>query len=257
MRIKRHKAVRKTLRFFHVNFGFREPYKVLVDGNFVHAVVASGNGDVEATLSKLLMGNVRAFTTRHTLHELQGMGREYRATLEGARRLERHKCSHDKAQTAAEAIKGEIGDRNESHFFVATQDKDLQRYLSKVPAVPIIFKTVNGVSLQKPGVGLQNYVKRASEAKMGVQDYEKGMVVGMGAAREGATVGSAEGEAPPGPGLRRKKKARGPNPLSVKKKVKRAPQVQRRAAEGDQQAKPKRKRMRGRGKASAGGENAG
>ena len=256
MRIKRHKAVRKTLRFFHVNFGFREPYKVLVDGNFVHAVVASGNGDVEATLSKLLMGNVRAFTTRHTLHELQGMGREYRATLEGARRLERHKCSHDKAQTAAEAIKGEIGDRNESHFFVATQDKDLQRYLSKVPAVPIIFKTVNGVSLQKPGVGLQNYVKRASEAKMGVQDYEKGMV-GMGAAREGATGGSAEGEAPPGPGLRRKKKARGPNPLSVKKKVKRAPQVQRRAAEGDQQAKPKRKRMRGRGKASAGGENAG
>ena len=233
MRIKRHKAVRKTLRFFHVNFGFREPYKVLVDGNFVHAVVASGNGDVEATLSKLLMGNVRAFTTRHTLHELQGMGREYRATLEGARRLE-----------------------NESHFFVATQDKDLQRYLSKVPAVPIIFKTVNGVSLQKPGVGLQNYVKRASEAKMGVQDYEKGMV-GMGAAREGATVESAEGEAPPGPGLRRKKKARGPNPLSVKKKVKRAPQVQRRAAEGDQQAKPKRKRMRGRGKASAGGENAG
>ena len=28
MRIKRHKAVRKTLKFFQVNFGFRQPYKV-------------------------------------------------------------------------------------------------------------------------------------------------------------------------------------------------------------------------------------
>ena len=125
MRIKRHKAIRKTLKFFQVNFGFREPYKVserqrdrerqrasagpppfirsgdsfhsvfaslglllfvsssfflqiLVDGNFIHAVLSTGNGDVEGTLSKLLMGNVRAFTTRYTLHELQSMGREYR-----------------------------------------------------------------------------------------------------------------------------------------------------------------------------------
>lgn len=54
------------------------------------------------------------------------------ATLESARRLERHKCSQDKAQSAAECIKNEIGKNNESHFFVATQDKELQKYLSKV-----------------------------------------------------------------------------------------------------------------------------
>ena len=57
----------------------------------------------------------------------------YPATLAAARRLERHKCSFDgKVDTASECMKSEIGTRNESHFFVATQDKDLQKYLSKV-----------------------------------------------------------------------------------------------------------------------------
>lgn len=237
MRIKRHKAVRKTLKFFHVNFGFREPYKVLVDGNFIHAVLATGNGDVEGTLSKLLMGNVRAFTTRYTLHELQSMGKEYRATLEGARRLERHKCIHDKAgQTAAECIKNEIGEKNESHFFVATQDKDLQRYLSRNSAVPIIFKSVNGVALQKPGAGLQTFAKKASEARMGVREHEKAVRdLASGGVNAAASL------------ARRKKKAKGPNPLSMRKKVRKdAHHRDRPSAQQSEGEKPKRKRVRGK-----------
>jgi U3 small nucleolar RNA-associated protein 23 len=242
MRIKRHKAVRKTLKFFQVNFGFREPYKVLVDGNFIHAVLSTGNGDVEGTLSKLLMGNVRAFTTRFTLHELQGMGREYRATLESARRLERHKGADENgAKSAAESIKNEIGSSNEQHFFVATQDKDLQKHLSRVSAVPIIFKTVNGISLQKPGFYLQKSVDKASEAKMGIQKYEKASSV-MRAFNEDIRrdLGS----------LRRKKKAKGPNPLAAKKRVKKEAGPGRNEQGGGArdatEAKPKRKRQRNR-----------
>lgn len=240
MRIKRHKAVRKTLKFFQVNFGFREPYKVLVDGNFIHAVLSTGNGDVEGTLSKLLMANVRAFTTRFTLHELQGMGREYRATLESARRLERHKSSNDQgAQSAAESIKNEIGASNEQHFFVATQDKDLQKHLSKVAAVPIIFKTVNGISLQKPGFYLQKSVNKASEAKMGIQKYEKATSVMRAFSEE------IRRELPL---HRRKKKAKGPNPLAAKKKVKKVSAAGQTTSGKDEeaQAKPKRKRQRTR-----------
>ncbi|QDZ21792.1 rRNA-processing protein Utp23 [Chloropicon primus] len=249
MRIKRHKAVRKTLKFFHVNFGFREPYKVLVDGNFIHAVLATGNGDVEATLSKLLMGNVRAFTTRYTLHELHGMGKEYRATLEGARRLERHKCSYEGVTTAAECIKREVGEKNESHFFVATQDKDLQKYLSKSSVVPIIFKTVNGVSLQKPGSNLQNFVNRASEAKMGIQDYERGTRV----MRELAGGEEAQQDQLV---RKKKKKAKGPNPLSVRKKSAKGPERRRHNQEAQpaaQAEKPKRRRVRGKARAGAAG----
>ena len=36
MRRKKQKFVRRTLRFLKINFEFRPPFKILVDGNFVH-----------------------------------------------------------------------------------------------------------------------------------------------------------------------------------------------------------------------------
>lgn len=41
MKVKRQKQVRKTIRFYKVCFGFKEPYKVLLDGNFIHQSVHS------------------------------------------------------------------------------------------------------------------------------------------------------------------------------------------------------------------------
>ncbi len=38
MRRKKHKHTRRALRFYRISFGFRPPYKVLLDGNFVHAL---------------------------------------------------------------------------------------------------------------------------------------------------------------------------------------------------------------------------
>jgi len=40
MRRKKHKSTKKAVRFYKINYGFRPPYKVLLDGNFVHAVDA-------------------------------------------------------------------------------------------------------------------------------------------------------------------------------------------------------------------------
>ena len=37
MRQKRNKRVRRAVQFYKVAHGFKEPYKVLLDGNFLHA----------------------------------------------------------------------------------------------------------------------------------------------------------------------------------------------------------------------------
>lgn len=37
MRVKKHKHTRKAVQFYKINYGFHDPYKVLLDGNFVHA----------------------------------------------------------------------------------------------------------------------------------------------------------------------------------------------------------------------------
>ena len=175
MRIKRHKQVRRTLKFYQVNFGFREPFKVLVDGNFIHAIVAAGATDVHQFLSKLLMAEVRPFTTRHVIHELDALGSAYRETLRVARTLEKHKCDHPPVESGAESIKHVVGSGNAAHFFVATQDRQLQDFLARAPggAVPVIFKGVNGAQLQQPAAGLYKKVGRASESRMGVQAHER------------------------------------------------------------------------------------
>ena len=40
MRRKKHKQTRKAVRFYKINYGFRSPFKVIMDGNFVHALEA-------------------------------------------------------------------------------------------------------------------------------------------------------------------------------------------------------------------------
>lgn len=60
------------------------------------------------------------------------------------RRL-RHAASH------APSVPGPAaGDKNEEHFFVATQDKALQRRCMAVPGGAVLFASVNGVHLEQP-----------------------------------------------------------------------------------------------------------
>ncbi len=42
------------------------------------------------------------------------------------------------------------GKENDSHWWVATQDRALRDALGQLPAVPLIFATANGVHLQQP-----------------------------------------------------------------------------------------------------------
>ena len=83
MRRKRHKATRRTLRFLRVNAGFREPYKVLLDGNFAHALRTGPGGGTtapDAVVARLLGGRARVLTTRCVLAELSALGGPYVGT---------------------------------------------------------------------------------------------------------------------------------------------------------------------------------
>ncbi len=40
MRRKKHKQTRRATNYYRINYGFHEPYKVLLDGNFIHAMRA-------------------------------------------------------------------------------------------------------------------------------------------------------------------------------------------------------------------------
>ena len=41
-RLKRNKTYRKCLQFYELNFGIRKPYRLVLDGNFMHLACKNG-----------------------------------------------------------------------------------------------------------------------------------------------------------------------------------------------------------------------
>lgn len=74
MRLKRQKRHRKTVRFFTACFGFRDPFKVLCDGTFIHHLVAHDISPVDTALANLLGSEVKIFTTRFVFYCFEIVG---------------------------------------------------------------------------------------------------------------------------------------------------------------------------------------
>lgn len=64
MRLKRQKRHRKIVRFYSACFGFRDPFKVVCDGTFVHHLLSHGITPADTALSNVLGAHVKVFTTR-------------------------------------------------------------------------------------------------------------------------------------------------------------------------------------------------
>ena len=57
-KLKRQKHNKRTMAVYSQSFGFRHPYQVIVDGNFLHVAKLAGK-NIEETLPKHLGGPVR------------------------------------------------------------------------------------------------------------------------------------------------------------------------------------------------------
>lgn len=64
MRFKKQKRHRKAVRFYTTCFGFREPFKVLFDGTFVHHLLTNNITPADTVMANTLGGPVKIFTTR-------------------------------------------------------------------------------------------------------------------------------------------------------------------------------------------------
>lgn len=64
MRVKKQKRHRKIVRFYTACFGFRQPYKVLCDGTFVHHLIENRITPADIALSNTLAAPVKLFATK-------------------------------------------------------------------------------------------------------------------------------------------------------------------------------------------------
>ncbi|ERN19922.1 rRNA-processing protein UTP23 homolog [Amborella trichopoda] len=236
MRVKRQKKSRKSLSFFKACFGFREPFKILCDGTFLHLLHAHGLGDPSVALSNLLGTRTIPSVTRCILGELKRLGNDYSDSLQSARNLPVTRCNHELMQSARNCIEAIIGSNNLDHFFVATQDPYIRKKFQQIPGAPVIFGLRNTLFLDPPSAYQRQFVKSSEDERSHMneweqkivgnskkQDVEKGVAVSNDAGKEVLVATKSKNNRKGMLDVKdkvrfKRKKAKGPNPLSCKKK---------------------------------------
>ncbi|KAJ3314228.1 WD repeat-containing protein 34 [Boothiomyces sp. JEL0838] len=205
MKLKRQKKTKKNMQIYGHSFGFRQPYQFILD-----------------------------VTTYCVYAELKKLGPDFRPTAAYAKKLEKRRCTHNPAVSAAECIKEIIGDTNKNNYCVASQDVELRRHLGKIPGIPLVYINKSVIILEPPSKASLERSKELEIQKVQPDLPKKRKL-------------EEEPQAP-------KKKKKEPNPLSVKKKKPKAEPTNPKAdkvtpKQGDheitkEETAPKRKRKR-------------
>ncbi|XP_015610300.1 rRNA-processing protein UTP23 homolog [Cephus cinctus] len=213
MKISRHKKVQKNLAFYVNNFKFRQPYQVLIDGTFSFAALQN-KFNIQDQLPKYLQAETKLLSTQCVILETEKLGSKVFGAMLIVKQFAVHKCGHEKQPVSgSKCLLSMLGKENPSRYIIATQDRDLQEHVRKVPGVPLIYLHGKAPTLEPPSQASRN---RAAELRravgINVQQEEtlKVLKEKSGLAEE-SDVRS-----------KKKRKKGGPNPLSCKKKKKSA-----------------------------------
>ncbi|KAG6528074.1 hypothetical protein ZIOFF_010222 [Zingiber officinale] len=234
MRVKKQKRHRKVVRFYSACFGFREPYKVLCDGTFIHHLLLHRLTPINDALARLLGTRIIPFTTRCIIGELRSLGESHCEALEAAQKLMIARCDHEKRINAMDCIESVVGEANSEHFFVATQDADMRKKFQKViPGVPVMYGLRNSLFIEQPSSMQKQFVKSSEERRLHLPESEDLKLRDMNP-RDTISNNPDHGDADETLlrtasdkrnllGVSRtsqlkRKRAKGPNPLSCKKK---------------------------------------
>ncbi|KAJ4961138.1 hypothetical protein NE237_021048 [Protea cynaroides] len=243
MKVKKQKRHRRSVKFYTTCFGFREPFKILCDGTFIHNLVVNKIKSAGDALSDILHASTRLFTTRCVIAELKSLGDTYSESLQEAHNLSIARCDHEKRKSAVACIEEVIGEDNHEHFFLATQDTSLREKFREIPGVPVIFGLRNSLFLEQPSAFQRQYARSVEEKRLHVTEWEYKMLQNKKKTEYTGQIETDSPEAHEGSlddivmpkavaetkarrrmvGLMdkpqfKRKKAKAPNPLSCKKK---------------------------------------
>ncbi|KLJ09455.1 hypothetical protein EMPG_15125 [Blastomyces silverae] len=256
MRAKRSKKYRKLMHQYELTFGFREPYQVLVDSNFLRAVY-SFKMDLLPALERTLHGKVRPFITKCSLAAVMASPSTQQYQQSNSRPNARppqlppptilplRYCSHNEDSKPIDEVDCLLSllspntelKKNKEHYILATADPEptnshTQKWKSiaaTVPEPPTNY--LRKGARQIPGVPII-YVKRSvmvleplSNSSEGVREgFERGKlktgimkVVPGKRKRAGSEEGEEEEDRSMATKEKKQKRVKGPNPLSVKK----------------------------------------
>uniref|UniRef100_T1IRT6 rRNA-processing protein UTP23 homolog n=1 Tax=Strigamia maritima TaxID=126957 RepID=T1IRT6_STRMM len=207
MKIKRQKKAHRYLSFFINNYGFRQPYQVLIDGTFCQAALTN-KINIKEQLGKYLDGEVKLLTTACVITEAEKLGSKFYGALSIAKQFGTHVCGHEKAPgSASECLLSMLGSDNSNHYVLATQDVDLRKKARHIAGTPLLYIDYSSPLLERPSK--MSYCEAESQIERKI-DYQHKVLHELkkkAFKNERKVVKKIKRRMP-----------KGPNPLSCKKK---------------------------------------
>lgn len=123
MKIARYKKAQKTLSFYRNNFGFREPYQILVDATFCQTALIVGlktnlcfpkhnlhillyfqfQISIKDQIPKYFQAETRMVTTQCIILEAESLGSKVQGATSIVKQFLVHKCGHEKSPKSGTA----------------------------------------------------------------------------------------------------------------------------------------------------------
>merc|ERR1711892_1344597 len=179
MKFKRKKNAKRYMQMYKNNFGFTEPYKILIDGTFAkHAL--DNKVQIFDQMKNYFGAEVVLYTTQCVLNELK---------------------------EARGCLKDLIEKGNKDKLIFATKDANITHFASTLPGNPVVYLNGNTILLDRPSDATTDQINANAAGKLGLSEKEQAVLDRIRDEKRAA-------EAP----KPKRKKPQNPNPLSCKKK---------------------------------------
>ncbi|GBB97222.1 hypothetical protein RclHR1_02940024 [Rhizophagus clarus] len=211
MRQKRTKQYKRLMGLYSTSFGFREPYQILVDGDFMRTALRY-KMDISKQLCTVMLGSTKQLYTSCTLAEVKDQGKDEFDTENALKRFERRGCTHrHKPVSSVECILSILEPDNPHNYCVASQNESLRKRFRAIPGIPLLYINRTVLILEPPSYATLQKSKQIENTKTHASAEELSFLT---KANSDFAIKQTETEKP-------KKKRKGlkePNPLSCKKK---------------------------------------
>ncbi|SYW77952.1 related to UTP23 - essential nucleolar protein that is a component of the SSU processome [Ustilago bromivora] len=210
------------LHQYHLQFGFREPYQLVIDDTFSLALSRYKISDPVHQFGNVLVSKkIKPLITQCSMQALYALGKQHQSTIDMAKQWERRMCNHREALPTAECIKQCVGPENKHRYIVASEQGELRRDLRlNVPGLPMMHFTQAVIVLEPMSALTRSKIEEKEETKLSLPASEAGLFKNQPKVEVDIVGGEAEGEtaeaAKQGESTR-KRKRRAPNPLSMRK----------------------------------------
>ncbi|XP_026323282.1 rRNA-processing protein UTP23 homolog [Hyposmocoma kahamanoa] len=172
--------------------------------------------NIRDQLPKYLNAQVKLLTTRCIIIETEKISKKTQGALTILKQFGIHECGHKEPVTGSHCILSMIGKKNDKHYILASQDRELQEKLRKKAGTPLLYLHNKSPTLEKPSKASYDKAGHTLETdphifvtetqNVALQQMKKALGIEMNTDEPKLPV--------------TRKKPHNPNPLSCKKKRK-------------------------------------